>query len=271
MDIFLSWSGERSRKAAEAFYHWLPDVLQSVRPWMSSEDIRSGAGWNQQIRTALNTSNFGIVFVTRDNQESTWLMFEAGALAKHVEEACVVPLIVDDDLTPAMLDGPLGQLQAREANKEKVRRLVHDINFNAEVRISDDRVDRCFAANWKRLKEMLDKLPPPEGEKPELDEKAMLSQILGILRSEGRKGQTIVLGRAVEDQVDKIVARERAKKSLLARLSMANENETFQDQVISVWETIPPGVKFLKFVDDKGRSVKVLKYGNFVIDDVALL
>jgi len=110
MRIFLSWSGQRSRKAAEAFHLWLPDVLQSVHPWMSSEDICSGAGWNQQIRTALNDSNFGIVFVTRDNRESVWLMFEAGALAKHVDEARVVPLIVDDELTPAMLNGPLGQL-----------------------------------------------------------------------------------------------------------------------------------------------------------------
>lgn len=261
MDVFLSWSGNRSRKAAEAFYNWLPDVLQSVRPWMSSEDICSGSGWNQQIRSALNKSNFGIVFVTRDNRESTWLMFEAGALAKHVDEARVVPLIVDDELTPVMLSGPLAQLQAREANEDKIRRLIRDINFSAEVRLSDDRVDRCFDANWHRLKSRLDDLPDAEGEKPELNQNAMIEQILTILRSESRKNSPVVLGGTRETDVDKL-----ARKRLNLRLDAIGAQLQFREKVLDFWETILPDEIFVSFKNEDGDEVKVFKSGDINVE-----
>lgn len=257
MDIFLSWSGERSRKAAEAFHRWLPDVLQSVRPWMSSEDICSGSGWNQQIRDALNKSNFGIVFVTRDNQNSDWLMFEAGALAKHVELARVVPLIVDDELKPAMLAGPLGQLQAREVTEEKIRRLIIDINFNTEARLSEERVNRCFESNWQRLKDSLDKLPPPTGDKPQLDQSAMLEQILGILRSGSQKNQTVIIGTARENNSEKM-----ARKRLNLRLDSLDASAHFRQLVHDHWEAILPSELQISFTDDNGDEVVVHKSGD---------
>jgi hypothetical protein len=37
MKVFLSWSEERSRTAAEAFKSWIEEVLQCVEPWMSPD------------------------------------------------------------------------------------------------------------------------------------------------------------------------------------------------------------------------------------------
>jgi len=260
MRIFLSGSGQRSRKAAEAFHLWVPDVLQSVHPWMSSEDICSGAGWNQQIRTALNDSNFGIVFVTRDNRESVWLMFEAGALAKHVDEARVVPLIVDDELTPAMLNDPLGQLQDREAT-EKIRRLVRDINFNSEVLLTQDRVDRCFDANWNRLKQLLDELPAPNGEKPVVDQNKMLEQILTLVRSESRVPHTVGKTVAPSSSIE-----ELARKRLNLRLDALRLDSAIRRKVIDFWETITPDELFVSFTDSEGDLVKVYKNGDLSVE-----
>jgi hypothetical protein len=42
MNVFISWSGERSKKVAELLDNWLQCVLQSVKPWMSSRGIDRG-------------------------------------------------------------------------------------------------------------------------------------------------------------------------------------------------------------------------------------
>ena len=44
MKVFLSWSGEASKEAATALYNWLPTVIQTVKPYMSAENIRANAG-----------------------------------------------------------------------------------------------------------------------------------------------------------------------------------------------------------------------------------
>jgi hypothetical protein len=62
---------------------------------MSDKDIEIGGRWNQQVAAQLDAADFGIVVVTAANQHQPWLMFEAGALAKRLDVARVVPLFVD--------------------------------------------------------------------------------------------------------------------------------------------------------------------------------
>lgn len=95
MRVFLSWSGERSRIVADALRHWIPDVIQSVELWMSGSDIEAGARWNERIQHQLSESRFGILCVTPENIPSPWLLFEAGALAKTIEDTFVCPYLID--------------------------------------------------------------------------------------------------------------------------------------------------------------------------------
>ncbi len=39
MDVFISWSGELSKKIAEAIRDWIPCVIQAVKPYYSPDDI----------------------------------------------------------------------------------------------------------------------------------------------------------------------------------------------------------------------------------------
>lgn len=61
MKLFLSWSGTVSQRIAEALREWLPNVVQSVQPWMSSEDIEKGVRWSIDIAAELSQTRVGIL------------------------------------------------------------------------------------------------------------------------------------------------------------------------------------------------------------------
>lgn len=93
MKIFISWSGDTSHKVALLLRDWLPSVIQSIDPYVSSIDIDKGARWSADIAAELDNSSFGILCVTHDNIEAPWLNFEAGALGKSVEKSRVCPFL----------------------------------------------------------------------------------------------------------------------------------------------------------------------------------
>jgi RNA polymerase sigma factor (sigma-70 family) len=154
MKVFISWSGEPSCSIARSLHKWLPLVVQHVKPWMSNEAIESGTRWNDLVASALNETDFGIVCVTRDNQHKPWLMFEAGALAKRLESARLVPIYFD--VSPAEITGPLEAFQGRSLDEEGLKRLVRDISAAREEPLDVEQVDTLFEALWPQLKKMID-------------------------------------------------------------------------------------------------------------------
>jgi hypothetical protein len=42
MKVFISWSGDLSKKVAELLSTWLEDVLQGTKAWLSEDDIDKG-------------------------------------------------------------------------------------------------------------------------------------------------------------------------------------------------------------------------------------
>ena len=107
MKVFLSWSGARSKFLAEALRLWIPRVIQSVKPWMSDEDISAGARWSKDLSLQLSEAKLGIICVTPENQNNPWLLFEAGALSKTLDHTNVCPFL--HELSPGQLAGPLSQ------------------------------------------------------------------------------------------------------------------------------------------------------------------
>jgi TIR domain len=122
MKIFLSWSGARSNFLAQALRGWLPRVIQSVKPWMSDEDISAGSRWLNEVSSELSESKLGIICVTPENQSNPWLLFEAGALSKTLEQTHVCPFLFK--LTPGQDRSPNFK-QMRSIVKEPIKSSLH--------------------------------------------------------------------------------------------------------------------------------------------------
>ncbi|MFE3885712.1 hypothetical protein [Streptomyces lydicus] len=151
----MSWSGERSKKTAEALWSWLPDVLQYINPWLSSLDISAGRRGVREITDELSETNFGIICVTPENQSSTWINFEAGALSKQVKGGYVVPFLIGMKTTD--LISPLSQFQAVIGDsKDDVQKLLFDLNdASLSLAIPRERLERAFQRSWPEFeKEM---------------------------------------------------------------------------------------------------------------------
>jgi len=187
MKVFLSWSGETSRRLAEALREWLPAVLQAVEPWMSAEDVDKGARWSAQVAGELEQAKVGVLCLTRDNLAAPWVLFEAGALSKTLEKTFVCPYLLG--VRPADLRGPLVQFQAAEANEADTRRLVATINAAlGPAALSERGLDRAFATWWPALEEVLKALPPGKpGARPARSERDLLEEVLALVRGLARE------------------------------------------------------------------------------------
>lgn len=87
MQLFISWSGERSKAIASAIRDWLPLIIQSVKPWFSPEDIDKGARWLGDLNTQLEKQSVAVICVTPESLNAPWLLFEVGALSKALESS----------------------------------------------------------------------------------------------------------------------------------------------------------------------------------------
>lgn len=157
--IFLSWSGEQSRQLADAFANWLPNVLQHVEPYISSKNIGLGERALDNIKNELETSSFGIVFVTKENIKAPWINYEAGAISNSLGVKKVIPVMYDCELID-LDNSPLRQFQAaKDLEQENVGRIIMAINsVSEEFKLSDDRVERAFNQWWGVLKDELAKI-----------------------------------------------------------------------------------------------------------------
>ena len=154
MKVFISWSGETSRNIAEILRQWIPSVIQAVKPYYSPDDIAKGARWSNEISRELDDSRVGIICLTKDNLNSPWIMFEAGALSKNIDKSKVCPLLFG--IEPSDIQGPLLQFQAAKFSKEEMKLFVSTLNSElGETALSNGVLDNVFEMWWPKLEEKI--------------------------------------------------------------------------------------------------------------------
>ncbi len=158
MKIFISWSGEKSKEIAEFLKNWIEQIIQAAEPWISV-DIEKGKRWNAEISDKLENSKIGIFCITKDNMNSPWLLFEAGAISKSTDSFVCTFLI---DINPTDLTGPLSLFQATKFKKEDILKLLTTINQsignNGSKSLTTENLKSLFEIFYPKLEDKINEI-----------------------------------------------------------------------------------------------------------------
>lgn len=199
MRVFISWSKSASEQMAKVLREWLPEVIQELDPWMSSQDIAKGKRWSAEISAELDSTGQGLICVTSSNQHEPWLNFEAGALAKSLTSAQVRPVLLD--LQARDVTGPLAEFQATlSRDRDDMYQLVESLNTVCASPLNADRLKRAFDRTWPDLESRLDSIRSAEES-----------------RAAGDPATVLAPNRPVEDMFGEILERIRAVERLTRR------------------------------------------------------
>ena len=215
--VFLSWSGEPSKAIADALRKWLPKVLQNVKPWMSSTDIYKGARWANDVAQELSGARFGVLCMTPGNLGAPWVMFEAGALSKHVGRDLVTPFLVG--VEPSALEGPLAQFQATRFDRTDMLNLLRTMNAQLEQeRVLDSAtLEDVFQKWWPDLEAVISaiSLESSEPNPPRRSERELLEELVELARAQERRATdrpvTLRFTSRAERQAAEMAAQEAGK------------------------------------------------------------
>jgi hypothetical protein len=218
MNVFISFSGARSKKVAEYLYEWLPLVLHPVTPFFSGETIRSGERGEEVIQGNLSKADFGIVCLTRDNRLAPWINYEAGAIALQLNSksdgtsyspvsALLIDLSVDD------VEPPLSQFQHRQPDYDQLLKLVQDVNhFAGDESIPADRLSKLYKKFWPDFKTSFDTIreeteSSTDDEAKMRSDRELIEEILSLSRKQTKITESIARSHPdIEDLLNLVTA-----------------------------------------------------------------
>jgi hypothetical protein len=183
-NVFISWSGDRSKHVALALRDWLPMVLQAAKPFMSATDIVKGSRGLVELAGALEVVKVGIICLTPENLSAPWLLFESGALSKTLDKGTLVCTYLLAGLRQQDVPPPLGQFQSTKGEKEETRQMLQNINGSLGSTVSEKTLNGVFEALWPKLEHELSTMPKPAtAAPPKRPLEDMVAEILELSRA----------------------------------------------------------------------------------------
>lgn len=249
MKIFISWSGEKSKCVANALREWLPMVIQSIQPYVSSEDIHKGERWSNDVSEELEASNFGIICVTKENVSAPWIQFEAGALSKIIESSRVCPFLLDAKISE--LSDPFKQFQVTLFKKDDIKKLIHSINSSCiSGSLEKAILDRAFEIWWPQLESKLQEILESSEVINEIaatvenNTNSVLEEILDLTRQ-----QHMLLKEMQKEEVRGFFNIDEFKTLMRIYQSFADVyNKNKENESIQLKEIQPPITEFYKIL-----------------------
>lgn len=149
-NVFISWSGEASKRVAHAVQDWLSNTIQAASPFLSDKNIDAGDRGLEEIGNQLDRIRTGIICLTNQNQGSSWINYEAGALSKRVPDKSYVICLLFD-LEPGQVRYPLATFQNGPISEEYMARVAHTVNKSLGSPLNEARLEAAFKLSWPAL------------------------------------------------------------------------------------------------------------------------
>ncbi|MEB7915917.1 toll-Interleukin receptor [Enterobacter mori] len=239
MKVFISWSGQRSKVVAEIFSDWLKCVIQASQPWISTRDIDRGAIWFSEINDKLKDVSVGVVFLTQENKNKPWILFETGALAKGLTTNRVCTFLID--LNPEDLQDPLAQFNHTAPNENSVWELTRTINTCLVEKALDERIlKQVFNTYWPQFEQSFETALhdfPPDEVIPPRSEQDILSEILNNTRVLTQRVRALENSKNEISEIiteNKYITKKKASWALQKKISdMVRSGAYSEDEMVS--------------------------------------
>ena len=176
---------------AKALADWLPNVVQAVKPWFSSEHLQKGSRWAEELFSVLENSRVGVLCITPSNVHSPWVSFEAAACSTKVGGRVFTLL---HRIPSAEVNGPLGIFNHTVSEHDDMLRLVRGINAQLDLPLPDAQLQKAFDRWWPDLEIAFSRISPDllTAKVPARDPQDIASETLNLARHLSEKVEHLV-------------------------------------------------------------------------------
>lgn len=244
MKVFVSWSKDQSRAVATEFAKWLPGVIQECADPFISTETTKGDAWFATITTELQTSQVGIVFITPENLDETWLNFESGAMLTKLGKQRLCPVVVG--MSKGDYVGPLKNIQMTDFSDEQdMLKLLQDLNEDCERPIAKSVLIETFTDRWPKLVAAVADARKRGGLATEAESKrdtgSKVDEMLELVRGLARQ---TVIGR--DDSQHKIPSALTGHSSKLGRNALSINDSRLMGKITGLVEVGGKGFAILR-------------------------
>ncbi len=211
-NVFISWSGDVSKRIALVVQDWLSTTVQASSPFVSDKDIDAGDRGIEEIGNQLDRIKTGIICLTNQNQANPWINFEAGNLSKRFADKAYVMCLLFD-LEPGQVRFPLATFQNGPINEEYMARVARTVNKGLGNPLTEAKLASMFKLTWPILAQAMEKIRGWNSQ-----------QVMGAVEPV----------RTPQDMFEEIVVAIREQSTILAEIKKARSRPTLVDEHISL-------------------------------------
>lgn len=145
VSIFISWSKKHSGEIALAMKEWLNENIAHLDVFISHE-VGFGDDWKRVIDGELAKAEMGLLILTQENINSSWVLFESGAIYKTGR---LFPFLCGRSKNN--IEGPFQGINHAEFSEEGLVNLLLEINKRLNLSLTTKNINSIVSSTWSDL------------------------------------------------------------------------------------------------------------------------